>query len=281
MKLSLYVIVRNAIYGDYHFSQMLRHHLPLFDEIIINDGLSTDGTYELISKIDPKIIVFREEWIAGGEGTIYARAKNSARERCTGDWCILLDADEFIPEWLFDKIRAYLAETDKMIIPLHHRQFYSNFRIENIRPERMKWFTTKYQIHRNSPDIRVWGDGSHVESLGSKDRSISEEFGFECHHFGFVMHPARLRQKWRIQSKLKTDKPVWDRLPGFIYNILPHNWFDQDFIDDLAIYNGPYVSAVLNEPEEFVRDGYKLLRYLEKRRTAATLSSLRHSGAEE
>jgi glycosyltransferase involved in cell wall biosynthesis len=243
---------------------MLRHHLPLFDEIIVNDGMSTDGTYEAITKIDPKIRVFREEWVAGGEGTIYARAKNSARERCTGDWCILLDADEFIPEWLFNDIRFHLMETEKLFIPLRHRQFYGNYFVENIRPERMNWFTIKYQIHRNLPEIRVWGDGSHVELPGCEDHSIFDEREFECHHFGFVMRPARLRQKWRVQTKLKSSAATWDWIPGFIYNILPHDWFDTDFINDLAIYDGPFVKAVRDDPDEFVRDGLRLLHYLKK-----------------
>ena len=62
MKISLYTSVRNGLFLDYHVIEMLRHHLPLVDEIIVNDGFSTDGTYDEIIKIDPKIKAFRSDW---------------------------------------------------------------------------------------------------------------------------------------------------------------------------------------------------------------------------
>jgi hypothetical protein len=43
MKLSIYTIVKNGLYNDLHVEAMLRHHLPLADEIVINDGFSDDG----------------------------------------------------------------------------------------------------------------------------------------------------------------------------------------------------------------------------------------------
>ena len=33
MKISVYTSVRNGLYFDFHIAQMLRHHLPLADEI--------------------------------------------------------------------------------------------------------------------------------------------------------------------------------------------------------------------------------------------------------
>ena len=62
MKLSLYTFVRNGLKYDFHVVEMLKHHLPLVDELIVNEGYSTDGTFERISNIDPKIQVFRSEW---------------------------------------------------------------------------------------------------------------------------------------------------------------------------------------------------------------------------
>ena len=58
MKISIYTYLRNGIALDYHAVQMLKHHLPLADEIVINEGYSDDGTYEAIRNLDPKIKIF-------------------------------------------------------------------------------------------------------------------------------------------------------------------------------------------------------------------------------
>jgi len=45
MKLSVSTLVKNSLSEDYRVVDMLRHHLPLVDEIVVHEGLSTDGTY--------------------------------------------------------------------------------------------------------------------------------------------------------------------------------------------------------------------------------------------
>ena len=109
MKLSIYTTVKNGIYLDYHVAAMLKHHLPLADEIVVNEGFSTDGTLEAISNIDPKIKIFQTDWGKPDGQQWLVRFKEAAKQRCTGDWCILLDCDEFIPEWEFDVIRDVLV----------------------------------------------------------------------------------------------------------------------------------------------------------------------------
>ena len=72
---------------------MLRHHVPLADEIIVAEGHSTDGTYEAIRSVDPKVHVFRTRFKPMADMGWYGRCKDEARDPCTGDWCIFLDAD--------------------------------------------------------------------------------------------------------------------------------------------------------------------------------------------
>jgi len=56
------------------------------DEIIIVDSYSTDRTIEIAKKYGAK--VYNEEWKGFG------KQKNSALEKCTQDWILLIDADE-------------------------------------------------------------------------------------------------------------------------------------------------------------------------------------------
>jgi glycosyltransferase involved in cell wall biosynthesis len=263
-RISIYTFVKDGLFYDFHVVAMLRHHLPLADEIIVNEGFSGDGTFEAISAIDPKIRVFRSHWDRADPNGWHRAFKNDARARCSGDWCILLDCDEFIPEWEFARLRAFLETTDKTFVNVKFTHFYGSYRV---RMDKLLPVTPSLgrRIHRNSPDVEVWGDGANVRLKEGKDEALVADEAFDVHHFGCVRNPARLRQKWRTQAKQHGARPKWDRTPGFLFNLFPHSWQDADFLGNLAPYDGPHIQAVREDPGEFVRDRFELLRMLNHR----------------
>ena len=271
MKLSVYTFVKNGLFYDFHVVAMLRHHLPLADEIVVDEGQSTDGTYEAIRAIDPKIKIERSNWDEAEPDTWHREFKNRARKRCTGDWCVLLDCDEFIPEWEFARLRSFLETTDRTIVPVQFTHFYGNYRVylETL-PQIIP--LKGLRIHRNLPEVEVWGDGANVRVRGREaDASLVADETFAIHHFGSVRHAARLRQKWRTQAKQHDARnPRWDKVPGFVFNLFPHKWDDTDFIDNLAVYDGPHIKAVLDDPNEFTRDDFWLYEHLKKKRAGET-----------
>ena len=122
-------------------------------------------------------------------------------------------------------------------------------------------------LHRNVPEVEFWGDGANVRL-----KDVPFDWGqappqFTIHHFGSVRHAARLREKWHIQGKMY-GKGGRLKLPGFVFDLLPHDWTDQQFLEALAIYEGSPVKAVRDNPEEFVRDNFALLKLLEERSEA-------------
>jgi glycosyltransferase involved in cell wall biosynthesis len=262
MLLSIYTFVKNGLYYDYHVVDMLKHHLPLADEIIVNEGRSSDGTYEQISRLDPKIKVFRSEWGNPKDFSWFVKFKDSARNLCKGEWCILLDCDEFIPEWEFQRIRDYLERAQEIMIPVQLINFYGNYKVFHSDPEKIGWPARKMIIHRNLPNMEVWGDGSNVRLKGQAFTWDVSPQHFLCHHFGFVRNPARLRQKWRNIQGLHAERPPWFRLPSFLFDWKPHDWMDPGFLCDLALYEGPLIRAVKQNPTEFIRDKELLTRYL-------------------
>ena len=54
-------------------------------------------------------------------------------------------------------------------------------------------------------------------------------------------------------------------LPSFLFDLFPHDWADPAYLPDLRTYEGPFVKAVRDNPDEFVRDGFKLYEYLKAR----------------
>ena len=149
MRISLYTGVKDGLFYDFHVEAMLRHHLPLADQIVVNEGFSTDGTFEAISRIDSKIQIHRFEWDRSDPNAWHRQFKNQARQLCTGDWCILLDCDEFIPEWEFARLRSFLETTDKPIVPVRFVHFYGNYC--EARKQSCHW-----QIRKQS---RYWQEG--------------------------------------------------------------------------------------------------------------------------
>jgi glycosyltransferase involved in cell wall biosynthesis len=263
MKLSIYTFVRNGLFYDFHLTAMLRHHLPLADEIVVNEGYSTDGTFDAIRNIDPKITIHRSTSDKSNPDTWHRDFKNRARELCSGDWCILLDCDEFIPEWEFDRLRTFLASTETTVVPVRFVHFYGNYKVflatlPQIVP------LTGLRIHRNRPDIEVWGDGANVRLRDNHGLDgVVADTTFDVHHFGSVRHPARLRQKWSTQARQHdVNNPRWNKVPSFVFNMFPHRWDDVDFLDKLAIYEGPFIKAVRDDPDEFTRDGFWLYDHL-------------------
>ena len=102
---------------------------------------------------------------------------------------------------------------------------------------------------------------------GEKFDFGSVDLRFSVHHFSCVRDPARLREKWHIQAKMHGRGKKY-KLPAFVFDWLPHDWRNPEGLDALAVYDGPYVKAVRDNPDEFVRDDFYLWNYLREQSQA-------------
>jgi hypothetical protein len=269
MKLSVYTAMRNCIENDYPFIEMLQHHLPLADEIVVNEGYSTDGTFEAICNLDPKIKVFRTTWDTPRGEDWWIHFKDAARRRCSGDWCLHLDSDEFVPEWEFERLRTHLSDTTDVMVPVRFMNFWGNYRVYHPDPGKIHWITGKMIIHRNLPDdIEFWGDGSNVKLKGRAFTWETSALSYTVHHFGGVRHPGRLRQAWWSAGRFRAGRSIKLQPPRFVFDLFPQRWDDPDFFGDLAIYDGPFIKAVRDNPDRFARDKYFTYRLLSAKGTA-------------
>ena len=83
--LSIVMIVQNEAH---RLAALLSFISPYAKEIIIIDGGSTDGTQALVKQY-PKVQLFEVPFAQD-----FAAQKNRAIEKATGEWVLLLDADE-------------------------------------------------------------------------------------------------------------------------------------------------------------------------------------------
>ncbi|MDR0454248.1 MAG: glycosyltransferase family 2 protein [Deferribacteraceae bacterium] len=114
MKLSVSIISFNE---EKNIARTLEAVKGLADEIIVVDSLSTDNTVALAESVGAK--VFIEKW----KGHI--AQKNSALEKCSGEWILALDCDEVVTPELRESIEKVIkGESDFCGYAINRRTFY-------------------------------------------------------------------------------------------------------------------------------------------------------------
>ncbi|GAB6443917.1 hypothetical protein bcgnr5390_16790 [Bacillus luti] len=100
MKLSLVMIVKDE---QKHIKKCIQHVKKYVDEIVVVDTGSTDRTKTILSKLP--VILFEEKW----DGH-FANMRNKAIAKATGDWILVLDADEIVTHFDYNDIRTFMLE---------------------------------------------------------------------------------------------------------------------------------------------------------------------------
>ncbi|CAI9385717.1 MULTISPECIES: glycosyltransferase [Bacillaceae] len=134
IKVSLCMIVKNE---ERVLDRCLASVAHLVNEIIIVDTGSTDKTMDIAKKYTSKVYEF--EWIQD-----FSAARNYAAEKATGDWILVLDADEYIDEENYQgfiqglkrdkgqydtygvKILNFTGEYGENLIQNYHDRVYKN-----------------------------------------------------------------------------------------------------------------------------------------------------------
>lgn len=86
------------------------------DEIVVVDSFSTDNTVNILEMFSVKL--YQEKW----QG--YAKQKNLALSKCSGDWILVLDADEIITPVLKSEILNVIKNPGKNVAFQIKRKFF-------------------------------------------------------------------------------------------------------------------------------------------------------------
>jgi len=107
--ISCFMIVKDVLSQEYPLLEVIAQALPICDEFLISDGYSTDGTYKIlieISKLNPKIKIYRDHWPSSSELAVLRDATNVLRKRCSGKYIFYIQANEVIHEQSAIMIKA-------------------------------------------------------------------------------------------------------------------------------------------------------------------------------
>jgi glycosyltransferase involved in cell wall biosynthesis len=83
-------------------AQCIENVTAIADEIIVVDSGSSDKTVEIATNLGAK--VFCEEWKG------FAEQRNSARDKCSGEWVLFVDCDEVLSEEVRSNILLAIAQ---------------------------------------------------------------------------------------------------------------------------------------------------------------------------
>jgi glycosyltransferase involved in cell wall biosynthesis len=227
------------------------------DEIIIVDSHSTDRTLEIARSYNARVFV---ESFKGHGGQ-----KNSAIDKCTSDWILLLDADEVLSETLQQSIRtlltgsppfsAYWLNRSNQIFGrfMRHGGFYPDRKLRLFRrgAARMTNEASPHSTpHHDGPTGRLHGDLLHY---------AYPTLPLYLEHMGRYSHEmARL-----AVSRGKTSRSlfafIWNVVLNPVATFLYNYIFRLGFLDGregllLHLYHSVYVSWKYAKAWELARD---------------------------
>jgi len=204
------MMVRNGNLFDYPYSEALSSMAYLVDELIINVGISDDGTLatiEGLARDEPKIRIIQNPWPLEDSsktrgGLILSEQTNLALQECTGDWCFHLQADELLHEKDFpiilDALSYYKENEDIEGLLFDYVHFYGSYDV--IQESRSAYRREVRIIKRNSGARSVGDAQSFRKADGSKLRVVP--CGAKIYHYGWVRAPHTMKDKTTFMDQL-------------------------------------------------------------------------------
>lgn len=178
--ISGFMPLKNVVKTGYPFVEAIAASLPICDEFLISEGYSTDGTYEVLKKIEKlnkKITLFRHEWPSTRKYSVIAEVTNMIRAKCNGDYIFSIQANEIVHEDNLEFIRSLpeiCPQVDTFSFPFIHlvkdQRFYEDYRLRFSK-----------NLHNIEAVCDAW-------TLGPSDAFTKSEV-IKC-----ATHPRRLRQ---------------------------------------------------------------------------------------
>lgn len=160
MKISVCMIVRNEVAI---LAKAIESTKGLADEVIVVDTGSTDGTIELARYLGCVVST-------DGDRMHKGQSRNQAIEAASGDWVVILDADEKIADPV--GLRVYLeAMMASMVYAVYIRLAFMDANDEptlsyqQMRCWRKGTYRYKYRAHEVPVPVDGWGDVAHTEFI--------------------------------------------------------------------------------------------------------------------
>lgn len=226
-RISGFSFVRNAVSLDYPLEESLRSILPVVDELVVAvaPGDVEDGTREVVEDLrDPRVQIVDAAWDDSRRQEIYADLTNVALDRCTGDWCLYLQADEVVHEDDHAVIRARAQELlpDRRVEALlfDYLHFFGDF--DHIQTGQ-GWYQREIRMIRNGIGVCSVRDAQSFRYPDQSRLTVARS-GARIFHYGWVRHPERMQSKvrefWSHRASPEEVEALHGRVETFDYGPL-------------------------------------------------------------
>lgn len=174
--LSVCMIVKNE--GEF-LEQCLTSVRDIADEIILVDTGSTDRTVEIAQTFGCK--VFHQEW----EGD-FSKHRNYSLEQATGDWILIIDADEELDRAGKAELETALKQTDCPIVSLT---------VYNVGSQGGGSATALPSVRLFRRDLNLRYDGIVHNRLLFQSDTRQLRLPVRITHYGYDLSPEKMKRK--------------------------------------------------------------------------------------
>ena len=178
-RISLCMIMRDE---EEHLARCLASVRDVVDEIVIVDTGSVDASVDIARRFDATVLA--EEWRGD-----FAAPRNTAIDAATGDWILVLDADEEVVG--AQALRDLVAQEGVEGWSLREVNFIGEERgVDSV-------VMSAFRLFRNRPQYRYQG-ALHEQVMGAVAAAGLGEMrfaGVEIHHYGYLEPTSRAKRK--------------------------------------------------------------------------------------
>ena len=212
MKVSGFLVVRNAEILDFPVDASLRSILPICDEVVVNVGRSEDRTLDLVRSIaDPKVRILETEWDLGRGGALLREETLRAMRACRHEWGVCIQADEVLHEAGAPLLRAAMESADRdpgvegLVVRYHHLFGDSGTEAVNRR-----WYRREVRAVRLDPSLGIepYRDAQGFRREPGHHRIRARLTNAEMFHYGWMRSAAALRARGAIDRVLYPGRSI-------------------------------------------------------------------------
>lgn len=260
MRISGFTMSKNADKLGYPVKESIQSALPLVDEfiVVLGDSDPDDYSRKLIEEIkSDKIKIIDTVWDIDKypRGMEHAHQTDIAKENCTGDWLLYLQADELIHEKDIPIIKQRCGDLlhDKEVEGLlfdyiHFWGDYQHYHHSHC------WYKNEIRIVRNSPEIHSWESAQSFRKIPKFDglnyRVQKNTFKLNVakvnahiYHYGWVRPPHIMKRKMVTFEKNHHGKRGAEKMEK--------TQFDYGDLSKIRNFKGTHPMAMNNKLKKF------------------------------